>query len=111
LARGAPVRRRSRDQLADSSRSRGSAGCAGRTDVKPRGALDVPDPDVGQRDKLVAALGAVVSSVDELDKVIPLLEQLGRDHRRFAAVTAHYDVVGASLLATLKKFPRTFVDP
>jgi hemoglobin-like flavoprotein len=38
----------------------------------------------GQRDKLVAALGAVVSSVDELDKVIPLLEQLGRDHRRFA---------------------------
>jgi hemoglobin-like flavoprotein len=38
----------------------------------------------GQRDKLVAALGAVVSSVDELDTVIPLLEQLGRDHRRFA---------------------------
>jgi hemoglobin-like flavoprotein len=27
----------------------------------------------GQRDKLVAALGAVVSSVDELDTVIPLL--------------------------------------
>jgi len=58
----------------------------------------------GQRDKLVAALGAVVSSVDELDKVIPLLEQLGRDHRRFAAVTEHYDAVGASLLATVKKF-------
>jgi hemoglobin-like flavoprotein len=38
----------------------------------------------GQRDKLVAALGAVVSSVDELDTVLPLLEQLGRDHRRFA---------------------------
>ena len=34
----------------------------------------------GQRDKLVAALGSVVSSVEELDKVIPLLEQLGRDH-------------------------------
>jgi NAD(P)H-flavin reductase/hemoglobin-like flavoprotein len=58
----------------------------------------------GQRDKLVAALGAVVSSVDELDEVIPLLEQLGRDHRRFAVVTEHYDAVGASLLATLKKF-------
>ena len=58
----------------------------------------------GQRDKLVAALGSVVSSVDELDNVIPLLEQLGRDHRRFAAVTEHYDAVGASLLATLKKF-------
>jgi len=58
----------------------------------------------GQRDKLVAALGAVVSSVDELDKVIPLVEQLGRDHRRFAVVTEHYAAVGASLLATLKKF-------
>jgi NAD(P)H-flavin reductase/hemoglobin-like flavoprotein len=58
----------------------------------------------GQRDKLVAALGAVVSSVDELDKVTPLLEQLGRDHRRFAVVTEHYNAVGASLLATLKKF-------
>jgi hemoglobin-like flavoprotein len=55
----------------------------------------------GQRDKLVSALGAVVS---ELDKVIPLLEQLGRDHRRFAVVTEHYNAVGASLFATLKKF-------
>jgi len=58
----------------------------------------------GQRDKLVAALGAVVSNVDQLDNVVPLLEQLGRDHRRFAVVTLHYDAVGASLLATLKKF-------
>jgi hemoglobin-like flavoprotein len=55
----------------------------------------------GQRDKLVTALGSVVS---ELDKVISLLEQLGRDHRHFLVVTEHYDAVGASLLATLKKF-------
>jgi NAD(P)H-flavin reductase/hemoglobin-like flavoprotein len=58
----------------------------------------------GQRDKLVAALGGVVSNVDELDNVMPLLEQLGRDHRRFAVITEHYTAVGASLLATLKKF-------
>jgi hemoglobin-like flavoprotein len=64
--------------------------------------VDVSDPDVGQRDKLVAALGAVVCSVDELDKVVPLLEQLGRDHRRFAVITEHYTAVGASLLAMLK---------
>jgi hemoglobin-like flavoprotein len=57
-----------------------------------------------QRDKLVAALGAVVSNVDEIDSVIPLLEQLGRDHRRFSVVTEHYDAVGASLLATLNHF-------
>ena len=64
----------------------------------------------GQRDKLVAALGAVVSNVDELDTVIPLLEQLGRDHRRFAVITEHYTAVGASLLATLKKIPRALLD-
>jgi NAD(P)H-flavin reductase/hemoglobin-like flavoprotein len=58
----------------------------------------------GQRDKLVTALGSVVSNVDELDKVVPLLEQLGRDHRRFSVVTEHYEAVGASLLATLKRF-------
>jgi NAD(P)H-flavin reductase/hemoglobin-like flavoprotein len=58
----------------------------------------------GQRDKLVAALGAVISNVDELDKVVPLLEQLGRDHRRFSVVTEHYEAVGASLLATLRRF-------
>jgi NAD(P)H-flavin reductase/hemoglobin-like flavoprotein len=57
-----------------------------------------------QRDKLVAALGAAVSNVDQLDSVVPVLEQLGRDHRRFGAVTAHFDAVGASLLATLKHF-------
>lgn len=58
----------------------------------------------GQRDKLVAALGAVVAGVDELDNVVPLLEQLGRDHRRFSVVTDHYDAVGASLLATLRRY-------
>ncbi len=65
----------------------------------------------GQRDKLVAALGAVVSNVDEVDAVVPLLEQLGRDHRRFQAVPAHYDAVGASLLATLQRFLGTSWTP
>jgi NAD(P)H-flavin reductase/hemoglobin-like flavoprotein len=58
----------------------------------------------GQRDKLVTALGSVVSNVDNLDDVIPLLEQLGRDHRRFSVITEHYSAVGASLLATLKRY-------
>jgi hemoglobin-like flavoprotein len=49
----------------------------------------------------VAALGAVVSNVDEIDNVVPLIEQLGRDHRRFSVITEHYTAVGASLLATL----------
>jgi NAD(P)H-flavin reductase/hemoglobin-like flavoprotein len=57
-----------------------------------------------QRDKLVGALGAVVSNVTQLDEVVPFLQQLGRDHRRFGAVADHYSAVGASLLATLQHF-------
>ncbi len=64
-----------------------------------------------QREKLVTALGAVVSNVESLDDVVPLLEQLGRDHRRFAVVSEHYGAVGASLLATLKRFLGTSWTP
>ena len=57
-----------------------------------------------QRDRLVGALGRIVSSVDQLDEVAAFIEQLGRDHRRFEVVAGHYEAVGASLLATLKHF-------
>ena len=57
-----------------------------------------------QRDKLVGALGQIVSNVDQLDEVVGLIQQLGRDHRRFAVAAEHYNAVGASLLATLKQF-------
>jgi NAD(P)H-flavin reductase len=57
-----------------------------------------------QRDKLVRALGRIVSNVDKLAEVTPFIEQLGRDHRRFSAVAEHYPAVGASLLATLGYF-------
>jgi NAD(P)H-flavin reductase/hemoglobin-like flavoprotein len=57
-----------------------------------------------QRDRLFAALGDVVANVDDLDALVPILQQLGRDHRKFGTVAAHYPAVGASLLATLKHF-------
>jgi NAD(P)H-flavin reductase len=57
-----------------------------------------------QRDRLVGALGRIVSNVDQLDEVTPFIQQLGRDHRRFSVVAEHYNAVGASLLATLKQF-------
>ncbi|HLN77996.1 MAG TPA: globin domain-containing protein [Nocardioidaceae bacterium] len=58
----------------------------------------------GQRDKLVGALGQIVSNVDQLDEVTAFIQALGRDHRRFSVVPEHYNAVGASLLATLKQF-------
>jgi NAD(P)H-flavin reductase/hemoglobin-like flavoprotein len=57
-----------------------------------------------QRDRLFRALGDVVARVDEFDALVPMLEQLGRDHRKFGALAAHYPAVGASLLATLEHF-------
>ncbi len=57
-----------------------------------------------QRDRLVGALGRIVSRVDDLDAVRPLLHRLGRDHRKFAVVRDHYPAVGDALLATLEHF-------
>ena len=39
-----------------------------------------------QRDRLFAALGDVVARVDDLDALVPILQQLGRDHRKFGTV-------------------------
>lgn len=57
-----------------------------------------------QRDRLFSALGDVVARVDDLDALVPILRQLGRDHRKFGTLAAHYPAVGASLLATLEHF-------
>jgi NAD(P)H-flavin reductase/hemoglobin-like flavoprotein len=57
-----------------------------------------------QRDRLFRALGDVVAHIDNLEAVIPILQQLGRDHRKFGALPAHYPAVGSSLLATLEHF-------
>jgi NAD(P)H-flavin reductase/hemoglobin-like flavoprotein len=57
-----------------------------------------------QRDRLFAALGDVVARVDDLEALVPILQQLGRDHRKFGTLAAHYPAVGSSLLATLEHF-------
>ncbi|MBO2455311.1 flavohemoprotein [Actinomadura barringtoniae] len=59
---------------------------------------------MGQRDKLLRALGMIVSRVDDLPELVPFLQQLGRDHRKFGTVAEHYPHVGASLVRTLKYF-------
>jgi NAD(P)H-flavin reductase/hemoglobin-like flavoprotein len=58
----------------------------------------------GQRDKLLHALGRIVSDVSNHDALLPFLRGLGRDHRKFGTVAEHYPAVGASLIATLKHF-------
>lgn len=57
-----------------------------------------------QRDRLVRSLGHIVSQVDQVDDLLPYLQDLGRDHRKFGALADHYPAVGESLLATVQHF-------
>ena len=57
-----------------------------------------------QRGHFVDALVKIVSQADRVDELTAFLQGLGRDHRRFGAVTEHYHAVGASLLTTLEHF-------
>jgi NAD(P)H-flavin reductase/hemoglobin-like flavoprotein len=54
-----------------------------------------------QRDRLLAALGHIVSHVDDTDTLIGFVQQLGRDHRRFEVRPQNYATVGQALLHTL----------
>lgn len=57
-----------------------------------------------QRSRFLRALVHVIQTVDRQDELRPFLEQLGRDHRKFGVVAAHYETFGTALLATIKTF-------
>ncbi|RZU75771.1 NAD(P)H-flavin reductase [Micromonospora kangleipakensis] len=63
-----------------------------------------PTGMAGQRDRLVTALGHIVSHVDQVDRLVGFLQDLGADHRKFAVRAEHYPAVGEALLATLRHF-------
>jgi NAD(P)H-flavin reductase/hemoglobin-like flavoprotein len=54
-----------------------------------------------QRNRLLGALVQIVQMVDRPDDLVPFLQQLGRDHRKFGVLAEHYDAVGAALLEAL----------
>lgn len=60
-----------------------------------------------QRDRLLSALGRIVSQVDRLEELTPFVQQLGRDHRKFGVIAEHFPAVGQSLIATLRYFSGT----
>jgi NAD(P)H-flavin reductase/hemoglobin-like flavoprotein len=57
-----------------------------------------------QRSRLLRALVHVVQMVDRPDELVPFLEQLGRDHRKFGVLARHYDAVGVALLGAVGEF-------
>lgn len=53
--------------------------------------------------KLMATIGMVVASLDDLGGLLPAVEALGRRHVAYGAQPAHYAVVGECLVATLRE--------
>jgi hemoglobin-like flavoprotein len=66
-------------------------------------ALFVRTDMVAQRRKLLQALGLVVGSLDRLDSLVPVLEELGRRHVAYGVRKGHYTLVGAALLWTFDR--------
>jgi hemoglobin-like flavoprotein len=56
-----------------------------------------------QRQKLMAALGTVVRSLDRLDSILPAVKALAVNHTRYGVKPQHYAPVGAALLWTLQQ--------
>ncbi|MEV4811459.1 globin domain-containing protein [Micromonospora avicenniae] len=63
-----------------------------------------PTNMAGQRDRLVTALAHIVTNVDQVDRLVGFLKDLGADHRKFAVRPEHYPAVGEALVATLRHF-------
>ncbi|MEU5051601.1 globin domain-containing protein [Streptomyces sp. NPDC021096] len=57
-----------------------------------------------QRDRLLRALLRIVDLVDDPENLVRFCGSLGRDHRKFGALPAHFPAVGECLLATLARY-------
>ena len=58
---------------------------------------------VHQRKKLIQIIGTAVASLERLDALVPVVEDLGRRHAGYCVEDKHYDSVGAALLWTLER--------
>lgn len=54
-----------------------------------------------QGNKLMTMLGAAVMGLSDIEKLIPVLEDLAKRHVDYKVETSHYATVGAALLDTL----------
>ncbi|GAA3486943.1 globin domain-containing protein [Streptomyces cremeus] len=66
-----------------------------------------PDNMDVQRDRLLRGLLRIIDLVDDVDNLVRFCSRLGRDHRKFGALEAHYPAVGECLLASLTRYAGT----
>lgn len=56
-----------------------------------------------QGQKLMQMIGAAVGKLNELDSLVPVLQNLAKRHVGYGVQASHYDTVGAALLKTLQQ--------
>lgn len=56
-----------------------------------------------QRRKLVASLAMAVNGLDDLETLVPVIQDLGRRHADYGVTDMQYDSVGSALLWTLEQ--------
>ncbi len=54
-----------------------------------------------QGGRLMSMIGSAVALLDTPEKLIPVVQQLGKRHAEYGVEASHYDTVGAALLKTL----------
>jgi NAD(P)H-flavin reductase/hemoglobin-like flavoprotein len=57
-----------------------------------------------QRDRLFRALTGAIRALGDGEAFVPMLKQLGRDHRKFGVRTEHYAAVGRALVTALERY-------
>ncbi|MBM7438730.1 globin domain-containing protein [Streptomyces sp. HB132] len=64
-----------------------------------------------QRDRLLRGLLRIIDLVDDVDNLVRFCSRLGRDHRKFGALDAHYPAVGQCLVSSLERYAGTAWNP
>lgn len=60
-----------------------------------------------QRERLVKAIGYAIDRLEEPDKLLPFLAQLGRDHRKYGVRHEHYAALVTALKTAMQQFAGT----
>ena len=69
--------------------------------LKPTLRLLFPGDLTEQKKKLMMTLGVAIKTLNQPEKLIPVLEELGRKHALYGVRDEHYETVGAALVQTL----------
>jgi len=59
------------------------------------------DDIVEQGKKLMMAINTVVNSLEKIETMVPIIQDMGRRHAGYGVKDQHYDTVGAALIWTL----------